>query len=217
MTTAITDGRRARGDVSRRAILARATDIASVEGLDGLSLGRLAEASGHSKSSIATLFGSKESLQLATVAAAAETFREHVVEPTRALPRGVARVAMLMRSALDYSRARVFTGGCFFAATGADVDSKPGPVRDAVREWLRTWHGYVEAQLRHAADLGELPDDPAELERLAFELTALFDEANARSLLTGDERPYEIAAEVMRERLRAAGADPGALQSLTAR
>jgi AcrR family transcriptional regulator len=214
MTTGITDGRRARGDVSRRAILARATDIASVEGLDGLSLGRLAEASGHSKSSIATLFGNKEALQLAAIGAAAEIFREHVIEPARELPRGAARIATLMRSALDYSRERVFTGGCFFAAVRADVDSKPGPVRDALYDWVRAWHGYIEAQLRHAAERGALRDDPAELERLAFELTALFDEANARSLLTGDDRPYAIAADVIRERLRAAGADAGALGAL---
>lgn len=214
---AAVDGRRARGDLSRAAVLARATDLASVEGLDGVSFGRLADASGHSKSSIATLFGNKESLQLATIAAAADVFRRRVVEPTRALPYGAGRVAALMRGALDYSRSRVFTGGCFFAAIGADVDSKPGVVRDAVRSWLSTWHGYVEAQLRHAAARGELSQDPAVLESLAFELLALYNEANARSLLTGSERPYELASAAMRARLLAEGADAPALGPLPPR
>ena len=214
MTTVITDRRRARGDASRRAVLAHATDIASVEGLDGVTIGRLAEASGLSKSSIATLFGGKEALQIAAVASAAEIFREHVVDPARELPRGVGRLALLLRSALDYSRQRVFTGGCFFAATAADVDSKPGPVRDAVHAWLRDWYGYLEAQLHYAVEAGELTLDDDAVELLAFELISLDNEANARSLLVGDDRPYVLAARSIRERLLAAGADPAALTPL---
>ncbi|AYF98042.1 TetR/AcrR family transcriptional regulator [Protaetiibacter intestinalis] len=211
--TIATDGRRARGDASRRAILARAADLASVEGLDGVTIGRLAEASGHGKSSIATLFGSKEALQLATVAAAAEVFQARVVDPARELPRGVARIARLLRGQLDYSRERVFPGGCFFAATAADLDSKPGPVGDAVRDWMRTWHGYLESQLRFAIEAGELAAG-TDAESLAFELFALTDAANARSLLTGDDRPYALAASAVRARLRAAGASDAALRAL---
>ena len=214
MTTVTEDRRRARGDASRRAVLAHATDIASVEGLDGLTIGRLAEASGHSKSSIATLFGGKEALQLAAVNAAADVFRERVVDPAREEPRGVRRLAILLRNALDYSRERVFTGGCFFAATAADVDSKPGPVRDAVHGWLRDWYGYLEAQLRHAVEAGELELDDDAVEQLAFELISLDNEANARSLIVRSDRPYELAARAMRDRLLAAGADAADLTAL---
>jgi len=211
--TTTTDGRRARGDASRRAILGSAADLASVEGLDGLTIGNLADRSGHGKSSIATLFGSKESLQLATVATAAEVFRVRIVEPARELPRGVLRVATLMRGDLDYSRERVFSGGCFFAATSADLDSKPGPVADAVRTWMRTWHGYVESQVRYAVEAGEL--DPAtDPERLAFELLALTDAANTRSLLGDGDRPYALAADAIRERLLASGAAAESLSPL---
>ncbi|WP_243728414.1 TetR/AcrR family transcriptional regulator [Microbacterium sp. BK668] len=206
MTETAIDRRRARGDASRRVILESATDLASVEGLDGLTIGRLADASGMSKSSIATLFGGKEGLQLAAVHAAAEIFREAVVEPARELPRGVARLAKLLRGALDYSRNRVFSGGCFFLATAADMDSKPGPVRDSVRAWLREWYGYLEAQVRYAAERGEIDADAATVPRLAFELIALDNEANARSLLTGEDAPYDLAAAAMRERLIALGA-----------
>lgn len=208
---AVLDGRRARGDASRRIVLQSATDLASVEGLDGLTIGRLAEASGSSKSSIATLFRSKEGLQLATVAAAREVFTTRIVEPARAHPRGVHRLAALLHNSLTYSKDRVFTGGCFFAATAADVDSKSGPVSDAVRAALLDWYGYVEAQLRHAVDAGEITADP---EVLAFELVALNEEANSRSLLLDDERPYALAAAAMRGRLHAAGADQSALALL---
>lgn len=214
MSDSVIDRRRARGDASRRVILESATDLASVEGLDGLTIGRLADASGMSKSSIATLFGGKEGLQLAAVEAAAEIFRGVVVDPARELPRGVARLATLLRNALDYSRDRVFTGGCFFAATAADMDSKPGPVRDAVRGWLRDWYGYLEAQVRFAAEAGEIRADAATVRRLAFELIALDNEANARSLLTGEDAPYDIAAAAMRERLLAVGARKEDLEPL---
>ena len=118
------DGRRARGDQSRRALLALAVQQASVEGLDGLSLGRLAAEGEVSKSGVATLFGSKERLQLAVVEAAQEVFRDVVILPARTLPRGAARVASLSRRWIDYSRDRVFEGGCFFLEASVEFDAE---------------------------------------------------------------------------------------------
>lgn len=210
----ILDGRRVRGDASRRSVLESATDLASVEGLDGLTIGRLSEASGRSKSSIATLFRGKEGLQLATVLAAREIFFAAIVEPARAEPRGVRRIAALMRNGLLYSRDRVFSGGCFFAATSADVDSKPGPVNAAVRAAIEDWHGYVAAQVTAAIAAGELSIAEGHADQLAFELIAFDDAANSRSLLTGSDRPYLLAATAMRDRLIAAGADPALLGAL---
>ncbi|MGF6822881.1 AcrR family transcriptional regulator [Microbacterium sp. ZKA21] len=213
MSDQVVDGRRARGDASRRSVLSRATDLASVDGLDGLTIGRLAAMSGHSKSSIATLFGSKQSLQLATIAAARQVFMATIVEPSRDEPRGVRRVATLMRRALDYSRDRVFTGGCFFAATSADIDSKPGPVRDAVRAAQSDWYGYVAAQLRYAVEGGEL-EEGSDAEAIAFVLIALDEHANSRSLLFGDDDAYDRAAGAMRQQLLTVGADPELLTAL---
>ncbi len=210
----IIDGRRARGDVSRRSVLESATDIASVEGLDGLTIGRLSGATGRSKSSIATLFGSKEGLQLAAVNAAREVFIATIIEPARREPRGVRRLAMLMRNALLYSRERVFSGGCFFAATSADVDSKPGPVNDAVRTALADWYSYVEVQLRYAIEAGELSVGDDDVEQLAFELVALDETANTRSLLMQSDKPYRLAATAIRNRLASAGADHVMLEVL---
>ena len=214
MAEAIEDGRRARGDASRRIVLKSATDLASVDGLDGLTIGRLADASGLSKSGIATLFRGKEGLQLATIEAARRIFVTRIVEPARGEPRGVRRLAALLRNALGYSRDRVFRGGCFFAAAAADVDSKPGPVRDAVRTALVDWYDYLQAQVVAAIRAGELAVDEGEAEALAFQLAALNEQANARSLLLRDDRPYIVAAAAMIGALRAAGAAPEQIAAL---
>ncbi|WP_426187250.1 TetR/AcrR family transcriptional regulator [Microbacterium sp. TWP3-1-2b2] len=210
----VQDGRRARGDATRRIVLSSATDLASVEGLDGLTIGRLAGSSGRSKSSIATLFGSKEALQLATIAAAREIFIDRIIVPAREETRGLPRLVALLQNALIYSRDRVFPGGCFFAATGADVDSKPGEVSDAIRSATAAWYGYIEAQIDTAIEARELTADAAGAELLAFHLIALYEEANSRSLLMRDDRPYTLAAAAMTERLIAAGAQQGLRVSL---
>lgn len=210
----VADGRRLRGDASRHTVLAHATDLASVEGLDGLSIGRLAEASGRSKSSIAGLFQNKEGLQLATVDAGRAVFISVVVEPARSRPRGLPRLVALMSNVIEYSRSRVFAGGCFFAAISADYDSKPGLVRDAVRSAIEQWYGYLEIQVRTAAGDGSLDLDDEGIEQLAFALPALYEQANARSLLYGSDRPYALAARGMRDLLLQAGADASTLSAL---
>jgi AcrR family transcriptional regulator len=211
--TAIVDGRRARGDESRRALLALAVQQASVDGLDGISLGRLAAEAEVSKSGVATLFGSKERLQLAVVEAASSVFRSVVVEPARSLPRGAARVAALSQRWLDYSRDRVFDGGCFFIGASVDFDAKPGAVRDAVIHALASWDGYLTASIQHAMDLGGLPrlDDAAQL---AFELQAIFDHSNTISVLLDSQQPYRRASRAIADRLRVLGADETALAEL---
>lgn len=212
--SAVVDGRRARGDASRRAVLAYATDLTSIEGLDGLSIGRLAEASGHSKSSIAGLFQNKEGLQLATVDAGRAVFIAVVVEPAREHPRGLARLVALMHNVIEYSRTRVFAGGCFFAAVSADYDSKPGPVRDAIRAAMEQWYEYVAIQVRAAAEAGDLELDAEGVEEVAFALPALYEQSNARSLLYGGDRPYVLAARGIRALLLSAGADAAVLAPL---
>ena len=204
------DRRRARGDESRRLVLERAMDVASVEGLNGLSIGGLATLVGTSKSGIATLFGSKEQLQLAVIHAARDVFTASVIEPARAQPRGLRRVCSLVQLWLDYSANRRFEGGCFFLATAAEFDSKPGQVRDAIVAALADWDGYLTASIRFAVEQGELAEltDP---EQLTFELLALEAEANSRSLLLDSAVPYERARIATSARLRMLGADPAVL------
>ena len=189
-------------------MLAHAVDTATVDGLDGLTIGRLADASGHSKSGIATLFGSKEQLQLAVVTAAREVFIDRVVAPARArTPRGLVRVVALLSDWLDYSRDRVFSGGCFFAATSVEFDAKPGAVRDAVVAASAEWEDYLTISIEHAMAAGELPllDDARQL---TFEMVSFLEAANTRSLLHGSFEPYTRAEAALRARLTALGAEP---------
>ncbi|WP_194410225.1 TetR/AcrR family transcriptional regulator [Microbacterium cremeum] len=208
MTQERIDGRRMRGDESRRAILAHAVDTASVDGLDGLTIGRLADAAGHSKSGVATLFGSKEQLQLAVVAAAREVFIDHVVAPARAsTERGLGRVCALLTLWLAYSETRVFRGGCFFAATSVEFDSKPGPVRDAVVAASGEWEDYLTVSIEHAVAAGELPE-LIDARQLTFEMVSFLEAANTRSLLHASTEPYARAATAVRSRLIGLGGDP---------
>ncbi|QEO14613.1 TetR/AcrR family transcriptional regulator [Agromyces intestinalis] len=201
------DGRRLRGDASRRSVLAVAVDLASVEGLDQVSIGRIASVSLTSKSSVATLFGTKERLQLAAVAAARERFLDHVVDPARVQPRGIRRLVALLDRSVAYSQDRVFPGGCFFSAAAADFHSKPGKVRDAIAAQLADWVGYLAVSARYAHEQGELPalDDP---DQLAFELQGLFEWMNLLATIRDTDEPYVRARRAYRDRLLAAGADP---------
>jgi AcrR family transcriptional regulator len=208
------DGRRLRGDESRRGILAHAVDAASVDGLDGLTIGRLADAAGHSKSGVATLFGSKEQLQLAVVAAAREVFIDTVVAPARATTeRGLARVCLLLTNWLDYSRDRVFRGGCFFAATSVEYDSKPGAVRDAIIAASSEWEDYLTVSIEYAIAAGQLPslDDARQL---TFEFVSFLEAANTRSLLYSSADPYRRAAIALRSRVLGLGGDPAVVRTI---
>jgi AcrR family transcriptional regulator len=210
------DRRRLRGDESRRAVLTHAVDTATVDGLDGLTIGRLADASGHSKSGIATLFGSKEQLQLAVVAAAREVFVDRVVAPARArTPRGLERICALLSDWLAYSHDRVFRGGCFFASTSVEFDTKPGAVRDAIVAASSEWEDYLTVSLEHAMAAGELPllDDARQL---TFEFVSFLEAANTRSLLHASAEPYRLAEVALKSRLTALGGDPDLVATIGA-
>ena len=132
-----------KGERTRQTILEAAVDIASVAGLEGLTIGQLATKLSMSKSGLFAHFGSKEELQLATVEAARSVFIREVIEPTFAAERGLARLWQLCDAWFSYVSSKVFRGGCFFAAAAAEFDSRPGPVRDRIaaimKEWLSTY------------------------------------------------------------------------------
>src|SRR5512133_3293932 len=133
--------RRADGERTRHAILEAAAGVATTEGLEGLSIGRLAERLGMSKSGLYAHFGSKEELQLATIATAAGIFDAEVIAPTRAEPTARGRIEALCERFLSHLERKVFPGGCFFAAAGAELDTQSGRVRESVAEFLRAWVG----------------------------------------------------------------------------
>jgi AcrR family transcriptional regulator len=186
------DGRRVRGDSSRRAVMAVAVDLASVDGLDGLSIGALAARSGMSKGGVVALFGSKEQLQLATIEAAIEVFHEHVLAPALAETGGLARLRVLTDAWLRYSQSRVFAGGCFFAAASAELGSRPGAAHDAIAKAMTDWQAFMRRTVERAIDRGELSPG-TDAGQLSFEITSLLDGANDLSLLFGSDEPYRRA------------------------
>ena len=177
-----------KGAQTRAAILERAVDLASVEGLEGLTIGRLATELRMSKSGLFAHFGSKQELQLAAVAAATERFAAGVIEPALSEPEGAARLRAVGERYLEHLDE--YSGGCFWAATSAEYDDRPGPVRDAIAGALDAWL----AELARQARIGGA-EDP---DRFAFELYAVFMAANARYRLSGDRRVVEYARGAMR-------------------
>lgn len=180
---AVTDQRLLRGARARRTIARHAVHLASVEGLTGLSLGRLAADLGISKSGIQTLFGTKERLQLAAVESAREMFLDAVVRPALAAPRGVARLRALVEHWIVYAETPLFRGGCFRAANLAEFDSRPGPVRDALFRDQRDWRALLAGELRAAVDAGEIAELDPEL--TAFQIDAVLCATNT-ALRLGD-------------------------------
>jgi AcrR family transcriptional regulator len=188
------DRRLLRGARSRRAVTGRAVDIASLDGLDGLSFGRLADDLGISKAGIQTLFRTKERLQLATVEAAREAFVDAVVRPALDSRAGVARLRALVDGWIDYAVQPLFPGGCFWGANLPIFDSRPGPVRDALLRQQRAWVTTLATQFRRAIAAGEIADlDP---ERAAFQVSAVLHAVNL-ALRLGDDDSVTMARRVV--------------------
>jgi AcrR family transcriptional regulator len=189
-----------KGQRTRNSILETAAALATEEGLEPLSIGRLAEATGMSKSGLFAHFGSKEELQLATVDHAAKLFIGAVIEPARSAPRGLARVWALCDHMIDYSERQVFPGGCFFASASFEFNNRPGPVRDHIEEMMRSWLSYLEHAVVQAQELGEL-DPSHEARAIAFQLDAFAQAANAQYQLFRDAHVYDEARSAIQARL----------------
>ena len=180
---------RADGERSRHAILDAAARLATVEGINGLSIGGLADRIGMSKSGLYAHFKSKEELQLATIDTAAGLFNAEVVEPGVAAPAGRVRLWALSNEFLAHLERGVFPGGCFFASVAAELDTRPGPVRDRIAEFVTEWFGLLTATIEDSQRAGEI--DPTEApEQLAFELDAMLLMANAAYVM--DPRPEAL-------------------------
>jgi AcrR family transcriptional regulator len=194
--------RRADGERSRNAILDTAAKLSTVEGLEGMSIGRLAEATGMSKSGLYAHFRSKEELQLATIEAAGETFETEVLSNVEGVEPGVGSILALSEAFLSYLERRVFPGGCFFAALTAEFGPRSGAVKERIVEYYDEWLALFEELVVQARDRGELAADVDPVQ-LAFELDAILYGANALFVLKDDERAFDHARRAIRERLDA--------------
>jgi AcrR family transcriptional regulator len=192
--------KRADGERSRATILDAATKLATVEGLDGLSIGRLADHIGMSKSGLYAHFGSKEELQLAAIDTATEIFADAVIRPAREPETAFARLEALCENFFRYIEQSVFPGGCFFASATAELDTHPGPVREKLVQSLDGWLALIERRVREAQEAGELDaaEDPG---LLAFELDAFMKMGNSLWLLHGGRGGLDQARRAIRARL----------------
>ena len=157
---------------TRSEVLDVAMRRASIDGLEGLTIGRLADELAMSKSGLHGLFGSKEDLQVATFRRAVRNFTDEVWLPVADREPGLPRLLALIDRWIAYHRRRVLPGGCFVTTATIEFDARPGPLRDAVADARRRMHGLLEADLRTAVEAGDLPlqTKPADL---AFTLYAL--------------------------------------------
>lgn len=179
--------RRSATDVagSRAQTLGVAVQLASVVGLEGLTIGWLADRLGMSKSGLVGRFGSKQQLQLATLDQAADIFRRTVYEPASAAPPGLARLNAICDAWVAYLGRPPFPGGCFLTTAMVEFDARPGPVNDAVKKVMRRWLALLEREASTAIDNAELPvgTDPKDV---AFTLNALAVGANCDFQLNGN-------------------------------
>ncbi|GGT26766.1 TetR/AcrR family transcriptional regulator [Nonomuraea spiralis] len=185
---------------TRTAILERSVAIASAEGLEGLTIGRLAFELEMSKSGVIGHFGTKEALQLAVLGRAGEIFRAEVWAPAIPAEPGLPRLRVLCEAWISYLEREVFPGGCFFVAASHEFDGRAGAVRDAVVSLFDAWRGRLRKEAGRAADAGDLPPgtDP---DQLVFELLGLLMATNHAIQLHRDPMAPERARRAVRARL----------------
>ncbi len=187
---------------TRAAVTEAAVDRASVDGLEGLTIGRLAGEVEMRKSSLFSLFGSKQELQLATLESAIQQFTDEVWGPVADEQPGIARLLALCDSWLAYHQREALPGGCFLTTATIEFDARPGPLRDAVAGTMDRWLGVIEREVALAIDAGELPPDtdPADV---AFQLNALAAAASYGFQLSRDPEVFARARRSMRRALGA--------------
>jgi len=194
-------GKQERGRRTLNRVLRRAVQLASVEGLEGITIGRLADATGLSKGGLFAHFGSKEQLQLAVVEEARHVFAEKVIAPADVAEPGLPRLMALQSNWIDYVRGDSFRGGCFFAAASAEFDGRPGAVRTKLASLTGYWRERLEAEVQRGIELGHFQRETSPA-MLAFALHAYLQEANWAYQLLGDGESFEHARRESEARIR---------------
>jgi AcrR family transcriptional regulator len=186
---------------TRKAILLEAVSLATVEGLEGLSIGELAKALGISKSGLYAHFGSKQELQLATIEEAERIFNVEVIDPSMAVPEeGLPRLVAMCDLYLEHLRRRTFPGGCFFASAVLEMGTRPGPVKERVSAFQQRFGGLILRYAQQAQALGQLPPD-TDVGLLVFELNGIILAANANYVMTDDPAALDTARRAVRRLL----------------
>jgi AcrR family transcriptional regulator len=174
--------------------------LATVDGLEGLSIGNLAGALDMSKSGVYAHFGSKKDLQLATVDEAARIFHAEVFEAALAAAPGRAQLVAVCDAFFDYLRRRIFPGGCFFAGAVLEMGTRPGPVKDRIATFQGGFTALIRQFVVTAIDQHELPADE-DPDALTFELNGIILAANSSFVLRDDDAGLDLARAIVRRRL----------------
>ncbi len=193
--------RRSKGERTREGILRAAVDLASLEGLEGLSIGRLAEELKMSKSGLFAHFGSKQELQIATVNMATQIFKEHVVLPALQQPPGMPRLWHLCERWLNHVEDKVFAGGCFFTAASFEFDSRPGPVRDVIVETMQQWLASLTRAVEEAKKAKHIKNDVNAAE-FALEIYSMAVGSHWAQQLLGQRQALARARSMILARIR---------------
>jgi AcrR family transcriptional regulator len=193
---------RADGERTRDAIVRTSVSLATVEGLEGLSIGDLADALGMSKSGVYAHFGSKQDLQLATIDEAERVFRAEVIEPAIAASPGIAQAVALCDAFFDHLARRTFPGGCFFAGAVLEMGTRPGPVKERIAAFQTALIAQLREFIVTAIEQHELAAD-RDPDVLTFELNGIILAANSAFVLTGDASVLDMPRKVVRELLKA--------------
>lgn len=196
-----------KGAETRGAILERAIQLASEVGLEGLTIGRLADALDLSKSGLFAHFASKEALQVQTLERAGERFVDVVIRPALAAPRGEPRVRALFERWLRWPREVPQPGGCIFVQAAVELDDRPGPARDLLVRQQKEFLATVATAVKGAIAEGHLARG-ADAEQLAFELYGLMLSTHHASRLLRDPSALQRARRGF-ERLLASAASGG--------
>lgn len=198
--------RRSASDVagSRATTIDAAVDLASVEGLEGITIGRLADQLEMSKSGLIGRFGDKEAMQRAVLAAAIDRFTEAVWVPASRAEQGLPRLEAIVDAWIAHLRDGVFPGGCFVTTASVEYDARPGALHDDAAAAVTRWLRVLESEARHARDAGDLAPDrePADV---ALELHSLASGGSVAGRLLGDRSALDRIRAAMRRAIGLAG------------
>jgi AcrR family transcriptional regulator len=209
MTDSVVGVRKQRADGlrTRKAILLEAVSLATVEGLEGLSIGGLAKSLGISKSGLYAHFGSKQELQLATIDEAERIFDLEVIDPSEKAPEGLGQLVAVCDLFFDHLQRHTFPGGCFFASAVLEMGTRPGPVKERVGEFQQRFIGLILGYAAKAQELGQLAADE-DLMILVFDINGIILAANTSFVMSDDPAMLDVARRAVRRRLGVLATDP---------
>lgn len=208
------DGRLVRGQRTRAAVLDQALLLTTVAGLDGLSLGQVADALGVSKSGLFAHWRSKEALQLAVIEHARAQWTDMVIRPALDSPRGVRRLWAVHDHRLRFYEAQVLPGGCFFANAHFEFNARPGVIRDRLATELTDWMTFLTGLATDAVTIGDLKPD-ADPRGIAYETESLGVCAVMQAPVLGPDVTFPQARRALLGHLRTLAVDPTILPELT--